>query len=74
MKYNVWIEGYLCTGMEGCPEPGRLLGTVEAESFKEACALICAKEKLLSLYDSERNTVWGCRLFETEKDARKSFG
>ncbi len=74
MKYNIWIEGVLDTGMEGCPLPASLLGEVEAETFQEACDKIALEKRLLGLYNPDHRTIWGCRMFDNEIDARKSFG
>ena len=72
MKYEIWSEGYSCTGNSS----GAIyLGTFEAESFKAACDLLAKSDKEFDrLYNPERMTFWGCRLFDNETDARKSFG
>ena len=37
MKYDIWREGYLATGMEGIPAKAqRLASNIEANSFIEA--------------------------------------
>jgi hypothetical protein len=70
--FKIWMEGYLATGMEGFPATAVFIGTIEAETFQQAC------DKLFShhdkYYDPERRTVYGCRLFDNEQDARKTFG
>ena len=75
--YEIWSEGYLCTGVEGNPAKASLLGKVEAESFKDACIKLCSPKEFQARhgrFDPERLSVWGCRLFDNEKAARKSFG
>ena len=77
MKFEIWSEGYLATGMEGIPEKARMLAEVEADSFQEACDKLCSDpdwQRRYGNYNPERLTVWGCRLFDNEADARKSFG
>jgi hypothetical protein len=77
MIHEVWIEGYLATGMEDIPAKASLLGTVDAASFKDACDSLCSdKDWQLrnGTYDPENLTVWGCRLFDNYVDASKSFG
>ena len=72
--YTVWMQGYLTTGMEGYPEPARLIGTAEAESFSDACKTLCSDPQWQidhGHFDPERLTVWGCRLFDNEADARE---
>lgn len=77
MNFQIWSEGYLVSGMEGIPEKARMLAEVEAETFQEACDKLCGDQdwqRLHGNYNAERLTVWGCRLFDNETDARKSFG
>ena len=81
MKYNIWSEGYLATGMEGIPAKAQCHATdVEASSFIEA-----VKKWYSSEPDAERRFgslvirdgrafIWGCELFDNEIDARKGFG
>lgn len=72
MKYEVWMEGYLATGMEGIPQGATLVGEVEADSFKDACDLFYGNDTFH--YNPQRLTYWGCKLFDNEQDARKNFG
>lgn len=70
-KYQVWIEGFLATGEHA---RASLIGEVEANSFQEACDALCGKYTVHNEnYNRENRTVWGCRLFDNEADARKSF-
>ena len=79
MRYQIWAEGFCDQGMEGVPERARLLGEKEVDSFVNAC-LELVKE--LEPQDWRRwwhvdadGTPWfWVRLFDNEKDARKSFG
>ena len=66
--YEVWEEGYAATGEGG---PAGLVGRVKARTFAEACDKLCGSK---SSYNSERLSVWGCRLFDNEFDARRSSG
>jgi len=71
MRYQIWSEGYAATGERA---PASFEGEVEANSFHEACILLL-KDRLDK--DSQGNcrmSVWGCRLFDNEAEARKSFG
>ena len=66
--HEVWREGYRITGeSEGAVK----LGEAQAATFKEACDIVC---RCYTNYDPMRRTVWGCRLFNNEADARKAFG
>lgn len=79
-EYQIWSEGFLITGMEGVPAKAKLCGTGKGETFQEACDIFFnnrnhknyAENK--KYYNSKYLTYWGCRLFEKESDARKSFG
>lgn len=73
--WEVWSEGYRATGDFA---RATLEGRVDAESFAEACRKACVdhgrwKEEPGG-FDPKRLTVWGCRLFDNEADARKAFG
>jgi len=63
---QVWREGY---NIAGAKDTAQLIGTVEARTLKQACDILLAKDEL---YDGEK--LWGCRLFASETEARKSFG
>lgn len=79
MKFNLWVEGYAATGEHGT---AKLLGTVEAESFNEAVLKWNSENntdgrKWGNLgYDLnyDRHSLWGCRIYDNERDARKAFG
>jgi len=86
MKYEIWMEGYAVTGNQS---DAQMIGEYEADSFDEAVEKLNqeAVEKYGKvsavkggLLDSETTkpidnwTIWGCRLFDNEVDARKSFG
>lgn len=68
-EYEVWSEGYSATGeqasakFEGKSKP--------VFSFTEACHQLLSNNHF---FDPDRLTVWGCRLFDNEMEARKAFG
>ncbi len=70
-KYEVWMEGFHVSGNWSQAQfKGRFLGN----TFTDAClrwgrTLPTSDQRFLS-----GNVFWGCRLFDNEKDARKSFG
>lgn len=67
-KYDIWVEGYLTTGMDGIPARAQKAASgVHAESFKAACDKHFKGDKY---YDSEKCRYWGCRLFDNKEDAR----
>ena len=73
-KFDIWQEGYNITGNTGTAE---LLCTgfevSSLTSFREACALFFISNPNPN-YTPRTNTVWGCKLFDNEADARKGFG
>jgi len=70
-KYSVWQEGFRTNGEEA---HANCLGEYESTDFKSACVQAVKDNNLEDLFDEDRLTVWGCRLFSTEKKARKAFG
>lgn len=84
MKYTVWVEGYAATCEHGT---AHCLGTTEADNFIEAAKKLWRK-KYLPAYEGDPHIaddyfsinkkgipcIWGCRCFDNEVDARKSFG
>lgn len=72
MRYDIWEEGFLVTGMEGVPQKAHQIASdIEAPSFVKACIKFCKGDKL---FNKKQLSIWGCRLFETHKEARKLFG
>lgn len=72
--FEIWSEGY---DVPECKSGAKKLGQAEAETFQEACNIFCSSlhwQERNGFYDSKRLTIWGCRLFDNEIDARRSFG
>jgi hypothetical protein len=70
--YDIWAEGYADNG--GCAGAIRL-GSAQGKTFKDACKTFAEEEETFRQYfEEEQMTYWGCRLFDNEADARKSFG
>jgi len=72
--FKVWTEGYAATGDRS---DAMFHGEFEGDSFKEAIQSF--KDTLTDPYsiecvDVDRMVFWGCRFFDNETDARKSFG
>lgn len=67
-EYNVWQEGYSITGNYA---QASFVGSTTGKTFGEACRKLLGGDP-----DFNMNTlsVWGCRLFDNEADARASFG
>ena len=69
--WQIWSEGYMATGGSS---GAVYMGKSQGDSFKEACDNFFTSEDQKRSYCSESMTYWGCRLFENESSARKSFG
>ena len=69
--FEVWMEGYSITG--NC-SGATYYGKYKAKRFKSACLKAMVKNKMLNDYNLIDNTYWGCRLYDNETGARKSFG
>lgn len=70
-EYEVWSEGYMATGEHG---KAHLYGKVKAINFHTACTTLLGKKLDQNRDGSAKLSVWGCRLFDNEADARASFG
>jgi hypothetical protein len=70
--FHVWSEGFAATGQSS---PAIYHGTGSGRNFREACDNLAEKRpEFKKYYDPEHMTYWGCRLFDNETDARRSFG
>ena len=76
--YEVWSEGYAATGQYS---PALYHGHIESESFDEACIKLIGIDGLdkntdgsFRRGDSGNFTIWGCNLYDNEKDAKKHWG
>lgn len=80
-KYSIWCEGYVATGEN---QQADFIGVVEAETFAEACKIAfenLGKDRnmpdMLNSFRINEDGIpvfWGLRLFDNEKDARKTNG
>lgn len=68
-NYEIWSEGYLCTGMEGIPSKAYKHGEAPGETFKDACVNLAKKDSSFAHFKLENMTYWGCRLFDNEEEA-----
>jgi hypothetical protein len=70
--YEVWIEGYAATGQR---DRARFLGVYTAENFNDA-AEMAARLKLgeMNYFNKAVPSFWGCKFYDNEADARRSFG
>jgi hypothetical protein len=71
--YEVWSEGYAATGESA---GARFHGKFKGMTFKDAVEsyINTLSPDAQKSFNGERLTYWGCRFFDNEQDARKSFG
>lgn len=73
--YSLWSEGYSATGGSATAQ---FEGIFEGTSFNDACDNWAKTLEQPEYYrpgtDKSRPSYWGCRIFDNETDARKSFG
>ena len=65
-RYDVWMEGYSCTGQH-CPD--EYMGSYSAEDFESACLEAMRnhgyrEEDIKRYYNKEHNTYYGCKFYE----------
>tara|TARA_R110000796_G_scaffold62616_5_gene144393 strand:- start:870 stop:1058 length:189 start_codon:yes stop_codon:yes gene_type:complete len=55
-------------------QKAKYLGDYTADTFEQACKLASISHGLQELYVPKDNSIFGCKLFNNEADARRSFG
>ncbi len=72
-EHEIWSEGYAATGERA---GAQYHGTFAAETFREAVTMwkSTIQPSSAAVVDLDELTFWGCRLFDNEVQARKSFG
>ena len=71
-RFTIWCEGYKNDKKQGT---AYRVGSLLAKDFPTACASWARYHPAFGRnYNPKRNTYWGCRLFPTEAEARKSHG
>lgn len=69
--YHVWSEGYYASGGHS---DAIYLGSYYTDTFEDACLQAAIKNNMLNDYNERANSICGCKLFDNEEEARKSFG
>ena len=69
-RFDVWSEGCAGTG-NNCK--AWYLGSFAADSFNLACEKASEKHNMTDSFNKKHLTIWGCRLFNNEAEARQSF-
>lgn len=74
-EYEIWQEGHRATGESSIAS---FVGKAEGYSFLDAVDnyMKTASKEVKDCFRGELDAayIWGCRLFDNEADARKSFG
>ena len=76
-RHSLWVEGYAATVEHG---EAMFLGTYEAGTFDDAVRKWSTEKNAknnygeLKQHDDGTWTVLGCRIFDNEHSARRSFG
>ena len=72
-EFDIWVEGYAATGEHS---PARFLGKARGYNFRSACIayIDSLDEHKRKDWNEDRTAIWGCRLFDNEAAARKSYG
>jgi len=74
MEFDIWTEGYSATGDSSTAQ---FHGTFEGENFSDAVKAFrdsLSDQHSIQCINLKNLTFWGCRFFDNENDARKSFG
>jgi hypothetical protein len=69
--WDIWAEGFMFSLDERAQ--ASLVGKAEGATFRDAC-INWYKEHPTTNFNPETLSDWGCRLFPTEAEARRSFG
>lgn len=84
--FEIWMEGFSATGQS---QDAQFIGKANGETFEDACRnfkypkdskdwqgkiIIHEGDKLKFDMYYGYPTIWACRLYDNETDARKSFG
>lgn len=70
-EWEIWSEGYVATGEHG---KAHFEGKIKAIDFHHACVTLLGDKLDKNRDGSLKLSIWSCRLFPTEAEARKSFG
>jgi len=72
--FEIWMEGYAATGESGSAQ---LLGTKPGKTFMDAYLNYVKDfygESPPDHVSLNKPSIWGCRIYDNEADARKVFG
>lgn len=78
-QWEIWMEGYMATEEHS---QAQFLGEYPGETFDDAVKAYADEEIRdtgktnveFNRFGQGEHAIWACRLFDNEKDARKSFG
>lgn len=70
-QYEIWSEGYCATGYS---QKASYHGTSDGVDFRCACMAFFKNSAMQKHFNPVTLSVWGCKLYDNETDARKNFG
>lgn len=85
-EFEIWMSGFAITGNQ---QGAQFIGKAKGETFKEACqnyeypedilgwnkeVIVHKGDKLKLDAHYDWPSIWACKLYDNEVDARKSFG
>lgn len=74
-EFEIWMEGYRATCEHGT---AHFVGLSRGFDFEDAVRRWYAHPtratRAAKFFDQQTLSYWGCRLFPTEKEARKAYG
>jgi hypothetical protein len=74
--FTIWTEGYSATGNESDARfRGEARGTDFNDAVRNYVATLAEDDKKYWSFNEQRRywTMWGCRAFDNEGDARRAF-
>ena len=71
--FEIWMEGFAITGQRAVAQK---LGEAYGATFEDAIKNYMSKnlDHGIQHDDNRGYHIWACKLYDNEKDARKSFG
>lgn len=74
-KYMLWIEGYQASGdSSGAIYLADVVGPTFDQAVQKYVDSLTPRDKVYWNKSKKGWSYWGCRAFDNEKDARRSFG
>ena len=69
--FTIWTEGYAATGESGT---ATYMGEAKGKNLQDAVKNLFNTRDGGEWVNKDYTAYWGCKFFDNEADARKSFG